>query len=200
MKHFYGTIDCNLQWRLLRTPVRVWRRTFRRRMFWHEIQNIVFPYTSRYTRLVAVTCSKVLNLAGSAWNIDVVTNCRCRWRWRLLFGAGICSCLFHLNIAMQLLQCYLICITVDDEDALFLIVVALITFEHRVRMGRAICDIKNVVKHMETFDGVNVDLPKWGRVTVTELLEPVWSVASLCTSTLAGLKSSVNVDEFGKLK
>lgn len=33
-------------------------------------------------------------------------------------------------------------------------------------------------------------LPKWGRVTVIVLLDPVSSFASLCTSTLAGLKSS----------
>lgn len=32
--------------------------------------------------------------------------------------------------------------------------------------------------------------PKWGSVTVMVLLEPVSKVASLCTSTLAGLKSS----------
>lgn len=33
-------------------------------------------------------------------------------------------------------------------------------------------------------------VPKCGSVTVTELLDPVCSDASLCTSTLAGLKSS----------
>lgn len=33
----------NLQWRLLGTPVRVGRRPLQRRVFWHKIQNIIFP-------------------------------------------------------------------------------------------------------------------------------------------------------------
>lgn len=41
-----------------------------------------------------------------------------------------------------------------------------------------------------TSDTISDILPRWGSVTVTELLEPVWRVASLWTSTLAGLKSS----------
>lgn len=35
-----------------------------------------------------------------------------------------------------------------------------------------------------------MNLPKWGTVTVTCLFDPVSNVASLCASTLAGLKSS----------
>lgn len=117
----------------------VGRRTFRRRMFWHEIQNIIFPHASRDACLATVAGGKVLNLAGSTWSIDIVTHRRRRLRWRL-FSAGISSCLFHLNIAMQLLQCYLIRITVDDEDALFFIVVALVALEHCVRNTRSICE------------------------------------------------------------
>lgn len=43
-------------------------------------------------------------------------------------------------------------------------------------------------------------LPKCGRVTVMELLDPAWRVASLCTSTLAGLKSSERVERHGARK
>lgn len=139
----------NLQWRLLRTPMWIWRRTLQRRMFWHKIQNVIFSQAGRDACLRAVTSRLVLNLASStrrAWcngasNI-VLWLLLLRWRWWGWgwgrFAARVSSCLFHLNVAMQLLQKYLIRITVDDQDAFLLSVVALIAFECCIRNPRTI--------------------------------------------------------------
>lgn len=98
--------------------MRVVGRTLQRRVFWHKIQNIVFSHARGDARLRALSLGEVLTLASGS-------DTR---RWWLLV-AGISSCLFHLDVAMQLLQDYLICITVDDEDALLLGVVLLAAFE-----------------------------------------------------------------------
>lgn len=174
------------QWRLLRTPVRVVGRTLQRRVFWHKIQNIILSHARWDARFVAVSLGEILTLASSACSSHVAGR-----RWRLLV-AGISSCLFHLDVAMQLLQDYLICITVDDEDALLLGVVLLTAFEDSVGNARAVWMRKSTGWNIwKIFVNEWKYLPRWGSVTVTELFEPVCRVASLCTSTLAGLKSSV---------
>ena len=178
----------NSQWRLLGTPVRVVRRTLRRRVFWHKIQYIILSQTRWDARFRAVTLGEIFTFSSCTCSRSHIASCRRRG----LLGAGISSCLFHLYVAMQLLQDYLICITVEDEDALFFGVVLLVAFEDSVRYTRSIwTGGKSMMKHMGKEMVRWKYLPRWGRVTVTELLEPVWSVASLCTSTLAGLKSSV---------
>lgn len=129
----------NSQWRLLRTPVRIGRRTLWRRVFWHKIQYLILSEARRDARLGAVTCSWILDSWSrySAWSCSAVAN----WWWwcrlRLLI-AGISSCLFHLNVAMQLLQDYLIGITVDDQNALLSRVFALVALKYGIGNTRSI--------------------------------------------------------------
>lgn len=54
------------------------------------------------------------------------------------FAAGISSCLFHLDVAVQLLQDDLVRLAVEYQDAFFLIVVTLVALEHRVWHPRTI--------------------------------------------------------------
>ena len=80
-----------------------------------------------------MTLGEVLALAcGTIWRRLAVAVTTTATIARRLFVAGIGSCLFHLNVAMQLLQNYLICITVDDQHAFLLRVVTLIAFEDGV--------------------------------------------------------------------
>lgn len=57
----------------------------------------------------------------------------------LLLTAGIRSCLFHLNVAVQLLESDLVCLAVDDQHALLLSVVALVALENRAGNSGSIC-------------------------------------------------------------
>lgn len=179
----------HLQWRLLRTPMRtcVGRRALQRRVFWHKIQYIILPQARWDACFWAMTRSLILHLGSRRQLIDVDIN----W-WRRLshLTTGISSCLFHLNVAMQLLQSYLISITVDDQHAFLLRVIALIAFKNRIWNTRSVCVDKTYETYGTMESRMIFDLPKWGSVTVTELFEPVWSEASLWPSTLAGLKSS----------
>lgn len=136
----------NSQWRLLRTPMWVGRRTLQRRVFWHKIQNIILSHARWDARFGAMTLSEVLAFHSSTRSSYVARITR---RRRRRFVAGICSCLFHLNVAMQLLQDYLICITVEDEDALLLGVVALVTFENGIGYTRSIWEDREASEHME---------------------------------------------------
>lgn len=127
----------NLQWRLLRTPVwRIGGRSLQRRVFWHEIQYVILPQARRDTRLGAVASSLILHLGS--WRKGLSGQLHQRHTVRRKLFSGISSCLFHLNVAMQLFQSYLICITVDDQYAFFLRVVALVAFKYRIGNTRSI--------------------------------------------------------------
>lgn len=147
-------------------------------MFWHKIKNIcILSYTGRHFRLGAMSGGLIFNLG-------------CIYGWRLLLlclVTCICSCLFNCYITIQLLENNLICFTVENQDTFLFCVVTLISFENCIRHSRSICrvDIRWALKIQW------IKLPKCGTVTVTWLFDPVSNVASLCASTLAGLKSSV---------
>lgn len=108
----------------------------RRRVFWHKIQNIILSHARRDARFRAVTLGEVLTLSSCIRSDCIAVAVVARRRWLLV--AGISSCLFHLDVAMQLLQDYLICITVDDKDAFLLGVVTLVAFEDGVGNARSI--------------------------------------------------------------
>lgn len=57
----------------------------------------------------------------------------------LLLTAGIRSCLFHLNVAVQLFESYLVSLTIDDQDTLLPSVVPLVTLENRTGDSGSIC-------------------------------------------------------------
>lgn len=57
----------------------------------------------------------------------------------LLLTAGIRSRLFHLNVAVQLLESDLVSFTIDDEHAFLLSVVALVALKNRAGHPGSIC-------------------------------------------------------------
>lgn len=137
------------QWRLLRTPVRVGRRTLQRRVFWHKIKNIILPHARRDARFRAVTCRQIFTFTSCTRCIGAVVAVSARWRRRRLLRAVVRPCLFHDDLAVEPLQDYLICITVEDKNALLFRVVALIALEDGVWNARSLCVKSTFVKHME---------------------------------------------------
>lgn len=66
----------DLQWRLLRTPVGVGRRTLQRRVFWHKIQNIILPQARGDAGFGTVASGEVFTSSSGTTGRDVVATRR----------------------------------------------------------------------------------------------------------------------------
>lgn len=157
----------NSQWRLLGTSVRMrvgrWALQGIGRIFWHEIQYIVTLSRARrdaclcampYGHIAVIlshasaTAAATTTAATSASTVHRRRRCRLlrysRLHLLLLLWlvARVSSRFFHLHIARQSLECDLIRLPIDDQNALLLRVLAMVALEHGVGHTRAVWNVR----------------------------------------------------------